>query len=95
MTAGSKSINTKRGVRNPRNLGGTLSSLLSSGFEILLKFRKGLTKNGSTVFYILKGDPETEHGGPKYSCVLSGTGHPQDLNSIARYDSDSGECRCQ
>jgi hypothetical protein len=30
--------------------------------------------------------------GPKYSCVSSGTGHPQDLNSIARYHIDSGEC---
>jgi hypothetical protein len=30
--------------------------------------------------------------GPKYSCVSSGTGHPQDLNSIARYDIDSAEC---
>src|SRR5258708_16823342 len=80
MTAASESINTKRGVRNPRNLGRTLSSLLSSRFEILFKLRKGLTKNGSTVFYMLKeiGGPNM---GPKYSCVSSGTGHPQNLNS--------------
>jgi hypothetical protein len=70
MTAASESINTKRGVRNPRNLGRTLSSPLSSRFEILFKFRKGLTKNGSTVFYMLKGDPGTEHGTEVQLCFI-------------------------
>lgn len=70
MTAGSKSINTKRGVRNLRNLGRTLSSLLSSRFEILFKFRKGLTKKWFHDILHLKGDPGTEHGTGVQLCFI-------------------------
>ena len=70
MTAASESINTKRGVRNARNLGRTLSSPLWSGFESLFKFRNGLTKNDFTVVYILKGDPGTDYGTEVQLCFI-------------------------